>query len=218
MRGFICKNEFKKHLKDGMTIMVGGFLANGSPDVLIDAILETDYSNFTIICNDGGFEDKGVGKLIVAGRVKKLIASHIGTNPTVGRLMHEGTLEVVLVPQGTLVEQIRAGGAGLGGILTTTGLNTIVQEGKDIIHIDGKDYILEKPLRADLALIGGAICDNFGNLIYVKTMRNFNPYMAMAADVSIACCKEKKELHDPEVIITPYPLIDYIVMEEKDGR
>lgn len=213
MKGFINKEEFKKHLRSNMTIMVGGFLANGSPDYLIDAILETDCHDLTLICNDGGYEDRGVGKLIVANRIKKLIASHIGTNPTVGRLMQEGKLEVVLVPQGTLVEQIRAGGAGLGGILTATGLNTIVEQGKRIINVGGKDYLLEEPLRADLALLGGAICDKYGNLVYMKTMRNFNPVMAMAADLTIAYCHEKKDEIDPEAVITPYPLVDYIVME-----
>ncbi|MCK9471718.1 MAG: 3-oxoacid CoA-transferase subunit A [Bacilli bacterium] len=218
MRGFIGKEDFKKHLKSGLTLMVGGFLANGSPEGLIDAILETDYTDFTIICNDGGYEDKGVGKLIVNGRVKKLIASHIGTNPTVGRLMQEGKLEVELVPQGTLIEAIRAGGAGLGGVLTTTGLNTIVQENKRIINIDGVDYLLEKPLKADLALIGGAICDNYGNLIYHKTMRNFNPIIALAAKITIANCIKQDMVFDPEVIITPYPFVDYIVVEDNDGR
>ncbi|MGD9605023.1 MAG: 3-oxoacid CoA-transferase subunit A [Bacilli bacterium] len=213
MRGFICKENFKSHLKSGMTIMVGGFLANGSPDYLIDLILETSFTDFTIICNDGGFEDRGVGKLIVANRVKKLIASHIGTNPTVGKLMQEGKLEVVLVPQGTLVEQIRAAGAGLGGVLTPTGLKTIVQEGKRVIQVQGIDYLLEEPLFADLALIGGAICDRYGNLAYRKTMRNFNPIMATAASLVIAVCQQKLEEIDPEAVITPFPLVDYIVME-----
>jgi acetate CoA/acetoacetate CoA-transferase alpha subunit len=215
MRGFICKEQFKTLLSSGMTIMVGGFLANGSPDYLIDIILETDFTDFTIICNDGGFEDRGVGKLIVANRVKKLIASHIGTNPTVGRLMQEGRLEVTLVPQGTLVEQIRAAGAGLGGILTPTGLNTIVSKNKRVITVQNQDYLLEEPLSADLALIGGAICDKFGNLAYKKTMRNFNPIMATAASLVIACANEKVDTIDPECVITPFPLVDHIVMEAK---
>lgn len=215
MRGFINKEEFKKHLKSGMSIMVGGFLANGSPDYLLDAILETNHTDFTIICNDGGFEDRGVGKLIAAGRVKKLIASHIGTNPSVGRLMNEEKLEVVLVPQGTLVEQIRAAGAGLGGILTPTGLNTVVEEGKRVINVGGKDYLLEEPISSDLALIGGAVCDNYGNLAYRKTKRNFNPIMATAAKLVIAVCNENLKEMDHEVVITPYPLVDYIVMEDK---
>ncbi len=215
MREFINKETFKTHLKSGMSIMVGGFLANGSPDYLIDAILETDYKDFTIICNDAGFEDLGVGKLLAANRVKKLIASHIGTNPSAGVQMHEGKLEVILVPQGTLVEQIRAYGAGLGGILTPTGVNTIVQEGKQVINVGGKDYLLEEPIGADLALIGGAICDKYGNLAYKETMRNFNPIMATAATKVIACCLEKVDVIDNESVITPHPLVDYIVMEEK---
>jgi len=215
MKGFINREDFKKYVKSGMRIMVGGFLSNGSPDYLIDAILETDVKDLTIICNDGGFEDKGVGKLIVAHRVKTLIASHIGTNPTAGVQMQEGMLNVVLVPQGTLVEQIRADGAGLGGILTPTGLNTIVQDGKTVITVKGKDYLLEEPMHADLALLGGAIADKFGNLRYRKTMRNFNPIMATAADLVIASVSEVVEAIDPECVITQYPLVDFVIKEER---
>jgi acetate CoA/acetoacetate CoA-transferase alpha subunit len=215
MKGFINREDFKKYVKSGMRIMVGGFLSNGSPDYLIDAILETDVKDLTIICNDGGFEDKGVGKLIVAHRVKTLIASHIGTNPTAGVQMQEGMLNVVLVPQGTLVEQIRADGAGLGGILTPTGLNTIVQDGKTVINVKGKDYLLEEPIHADLALLGGAIADKFGNLCYRKTMRNFNPIIATAADLVIASVSEVVEAIDPECVITQYPLVDFVVKEER---
>ncbi len=215
MKGFITREDFKNYIKSGMRIMVGGFLSNGSPDYLIDAILETDVKDLTIICNDGGFEDKGVGKLIVAHRVKTLIASHIGTNPTAGMQMQDGSLNITLVPQGTLAEQIRADGAGLGGILTPTGLNTIVQDGKTVISVKGKDYLLEEPLHADLALLGGAIADKFGNLRYRKTMRNFNPIMATAADLVIASVSEVVEAIDPECVITQYPLVDFVVREER---
>jgi acetate CoA/acetoacetate CoA-transferase alpha subunit len=213
MRAFISKKEFQALLHDGMVVMVGGFLGNGSPERLIDAMLETNVKDLTIICNDGGWENKGCGKLIVSGRVKTLIASHIGTNPTAGKLMQEGLMTVRLVPQGTLVEQIRAAGAGLGGILTPTGLNTIVQNGKQIIEVKGIPYLLEEPLHANLALIGGCIADQFGNLRYIESMRNFNPIMATAADIVMADPREIVEMLDPEVIITPNPLVDYVAKE-----
>jgi len=181
MKGFIDKAEFQSMLHDGMTVMIGGFLANGSPEHLMTAVLETSVKDLTVICNDGGFEDRGAGRLILAGRVKKLIASHIGTNPSAGRLMQEGKMEVILVPQGTLAERIRAKGAGLGGILTPTGMNTIVAEGKTVLQVGGKDYLLEEPLGAEMALIGGAIADRYGNLAFRGSMRNFNPLIAMAA-------------------------------------
>ncbi|MFA5037129.1 MAG: 3-oxoacid CoA-transferase subunit A [Candidatus Izemoplasmatales bacterium] len=214
MKAFIKKAEFKQFLKDGITIMIGGFLSNGAPERLIDAILETDVKDLTIICNDGGFETSGSGKLIVAGRVKHLIASHIGTNPTVGTLMQEGKMKVTLVPQGTLVEQIRADGAGLGGVLTPTGLSTMVETGKQIIEVKGIRYLLEEPLHADMALIGGAVADQYGNLRYIKSMRNFNPIMATAADIVIADPREIVDTIDPEQVITSYPLIDYILEVE----
>lgn len=214
MKSFIDEKTFQSLLHDGMTLMVGGFLSNGSPERLIGAILDTSITDLTIICNDGGFEDRGVGRLIVAGRVKKLIASHIGTNPTAGRLMQEGKLIVTLIPQGSLIEKIRAHGAGLGGILTPTGLNTIVAEGKRIIQIQDRDYLLEEPLSADMALIGGAIADSYGNLRYRGTMRNFNPIIALAADIVVAEPSAIVEMLDPEIIITPYPLVDYILKEE----
>jgi len=211
MRKFIVKAELIPFLKDGMTLMVGGFLANGSPEHLIDAVLEAGVKDLTIIANDGGWEDRGVGRLIVAGRVKKLIASHIGTNPAAGRMMSAGTLEVDLVPQGSLVERIRAKGAGLGGILTPTGLGTIVQEGKTILTVANADYLLELPLGADLALLGGAIADCFGNLRYRGSMRNFNPIMALAADLVVAEVSEIIPELDPECVITPHPLVDFIL-------
>jgi acetate CoA/acetoacetate CoA-transferase alpha subunit len=214
MKAFIDEKAFQSLLHDGMTLMVGGFLSNGSPERLISAILATNITDLTLICNDGGFEDRGVGRLIVAGRVKKLIASHIGTNPTAGRLMQEGKLTITLIPQGSLIEKIRAHGAGLGGILTPTGLNTIVAEGKRVIQIQGRDYLLEEPLKADMALVGGAIADRYGNLRYRGTMRNFNPIIAMAADIVVAEPSTIVEMLDPEIIVTPYPLVDYILKEE----
>lgn len=213
----ICPKAFMKILKDGMTIHVGGFLTNGSPEGLIDLVVESGVKNLTIVCNDGGYEGNGVGKMINHGQVKKLITSHIGTNPDVGRLMHEGHIEVELVPQGSLVERIRSYGAGLGGVLTPTGLNTLVEKGKQIIEVKGKNYLLEEALGADIALIGGAVSDNYGNLRYQETMRNFNPVMATAAEIVVVePVKEVDEL-DPECIITPFPFVDYILGGDLDG-
>lgn len=198
-----------------MTIMVGGFLANGTPEKLVDLVVESNVKDLIIICNDGGFENVGVGKLFTKRQVKKLIASHIGTNPIVGTLMQEGEIEVELLPQGTLAEKIRAGGAGLGGILTPTGLDTVVENGKKILEIQGKRYLLEEPLLADMALIGGAVVDEYGNLRYIQTTRNFNPIMAMAADIVIVEPFQEVDVIDPEYVVTPYPLVDYVYREGK---
>ena len=211
MRNFINEEVFKSLLKDGMSIHVGGFLTNGSPERLIDLVVESGVKNLTIICNDGGYAGNGVGKMINHHQVKKLIASHIGTNPDVGKLMNSNELEVELVPQGTLVERIRAYGAGLGGILTPTGLNTMVQDGKQIIKVKDKDYILEEALGADMALIGGAIADQYGNLKYKETMRNFNPMMATAAEIVVVEPVKIIDEIDPENVITPHPFVDYIL-------
>lgn len=215
MKGWIDKTAFKQFLRDHMTIMVGGFLANGSPERLIDLVVESQVKDLTIICNDGGFPDRGVGKLIETRQVKQLIASHIGTNPTVGILMQANELAVELSPQGTLAERIHAGGAGLGGILTPTGLNTIVEQNKQVVTVKGVRYLLEEPLKADLALIGGAVCDQYGNLRYLETMRNFNPIIALAAECVVAEPVQIVETIDPEHVITPSPLVDYILAEER---
>lgn len=211
MKKFIKKNDFIKLLKDEMTISVGGFLTNGTPEKLIDLVIESKVKGLTVICNDGGFEDKGVGRLIVNNQVKKLIASHIGTNPYVGKLMQESKIEVELVPQGTLAERIRAFGAGLGGILTPTGLQTIVENGKQILEVKGQKYLLEEALGADLALIGGAVADDYGNLKYSQTMRNFNPVMATAAEIVVVETVKRVREIDPEDVITPFPFVDYIL-------
>jgi len=213
MKKQIQVNDLKNHVFDGMSIMVGGFMAVGTPEILIDEIVRLQIKDITIICNDAGFIDKGVGKLIVNGQVKKLIASHIGLNPEAGRLMSEEKLEVVLVPQGTLIEQIRAGGAGLGRFLTPTGLGTIVEDGKDIITVDGSQYLLEKPIRADLALLYGSTVDAFGNVLYTKTTRNFNPIMATATDKVIVLAREIVQNIDPDHVQTPHIFVDYVIQE-----
>ena len=200
-------------IQDGMTLMIGGFMSNGTPEILMDALVEKGVRDLTIIANDSGTPDTGIGKLVAAGAVKKLIASHIGLNPQTGQLMNEGVIEVTLVPQGTLAEQVRAGGAGLGGVLTPTGLGTDVANGKEVLTIDGKDFLLEKPLRADVALLRGSIVDESGNMYYRGTTRNFNPLMAMAADTVIVAAEELVPLGQiqPEHVVTPGIFVDYIV-------
>ncbi len=214
MKNYISKLEFLQLFKDGLIIMVGGFLTNGTPEILIDYLVESNVKNLTIICNDAGYPDKGVGKLIANGQVSHLMASHIGTNPVCGDLMNQDKLKVTLIPQGTLVEQIRAGGSGLGGVLTETGKHTIVETGKQKITIKGVEYLVEEALHADVALIGGCISDKYGNLIYEVTKRNFNPIMAFAADITIANVKNVVDELNPEHIITPHPLVDYILVGE----
>lgn len=216
MNKVVNLEAIKNLLKDGMSIMIGGFLANGTPEKLIDLLIEENVKNLTIIANDTGFVDRGIGRLVVKGLVKKAIVSHVGTNPETGRLMNEGKMEVELVPQGTLIERIRAGGAGLGGILTPTGVGTLVEEGKQKLNISNKDYLLELPIRADLALVRGSIVDEFGNTFYKGSTRNFNPIIATAAEVviveaqTIVKCGELQ----PDHTMTPGVLVDYVVKGE----
>lgn len=200
-------------VKDGMTVMVGGFLAAGSPISILDALAESGVKDLTLICNDTAYPDVAHGKLITNKQVKKVIVSHVGTNPNTGAQMNSGELQVEFCPQGTLAERIRAAGAGLGGVLTTTGLGTIVAEGKETVKVDGKEYLLEKPLRADVALIGATVADEIGNLVYVGTTKNFNPLMAAAADVVIAEAEKIVKVGDlaPETVHTPAIFVDYLV-------
>lgn len=215
MNKLISIEEAVSKIKDGDTIMVGGFLANGTPEKLIDALVQTGVKDLTLICNDTGFVDKGVGKMVVAKQFKKIIASHIGTNKETGNQMNSGETEVVLVPQGTLAEQIRAAGAGLGGVLTQTGLGTKVEEGKEKVLVDGKEYLLEKPLRADVALIYGTKVDKFGNIYYSGSTQNFNVLMATAADLVIVGAEEVVEIGelDPNYVRTPGIFVHYVVEE-----
>lgn len=213
MNKVISIEEAVSHIKDGMTIMIGGFLGCGSPHRIIDALVEKGVKDLTLICNDTGFPDIGAGKLIVNRQIKKLIASHIGTNRETGNQMNAGELDVTLVPQGTLAEQVRAGGAGLGGFLTPTGVGTVIEEGKQKIEINGKTYLLELPLRADVALIAGHTVDKFGNIVYHGATRNFNALMAMAADLVIVEADNIVEVGeiDPNDVVTPGIFVDYIV-------
>lgn len=200
-------------LKDGSVLMIGGFLGVGTPEKLIDEIEKKGIKNLTIICNDTSFPDKGIGRLIVNKQVKKIVTSHIGTNPETGRQMNAGEIEVILTPQGTIAEQVRAAGAGLGGIITPTGLGTVVEEGKVKIEINGQFYLVEEPLKADVALIKADKSDKLGNLVYDLSARNFNPLMAMAADLVIAEVDEIVETGElnPNYIHTPHIFVDLIV-------
>lgn len=209
----ITIQEAVAKIKDGMTIMVAGFLANGTPNKILDALAESNVKNLTVIANDAAYSNKGVGKLFVNKQIKKYIASHIGSNELIQEQMNNKEIEVELVPQGTLAERIRCGGHGLGGVLSQTGMGTIIAEGKQIITVDGKDYLLEKPLHADVALIGASKGDKDGNLVYFGTSQNFNPLMAMAADVVIAGIDNVVEVGEinPEQVHTPAILVDYIV-------
>lgn len=203
--------------RDGMTIMVGGFMGVGTPPRLVEALLESGVRDLTLIANDTAFVDTGIGPLIVNGRVNKVIASHIGTNPETGRRMIAKEMDVQLVPQGTLIEQIRCGGAGLGGFLTPTGVGTIVEDGKQTLTLDGKTWLLERPLRADLALIRAHRADPLGNLTYQLSARNFNPLIALAADITMVEPDELVETGDllPDQIVTPGAVIDHIVMPQE---
>ena len=215
MKEFIKIEQLKDHVFDGMSIMVGGFMAVGTPEELIDELVKINVKDLTIICNDAGFIDKGVGKLISNGQVRKLVASHIGLNPMAGKLMSSGEMECQLVPQGTLAEQIRCGGSGLGGFLTPTGLGTIVEKGKKVISLDGKDYILEQAMKADLALLYGSEVDKYGNVVYTKTTRNFNPVMATATNKVIVLGRKIVSELNPDHVLTPHIFIDYVVEEGK---
>ena len=213
MSKFISIEEAVSKVKDGMTIMVGGFLANGTPNKIVDALAKSGVKNLTLICNDTAYPDKGVGQLIANKQVKKLFVSHIGTNPHTSEQMNSGELEIEFCPQGSLAERVRAGGCGLGGILTQTGMGTIVAEGKQIVNVDGKDYLLEKPLRADIALVGASLGDKAGNLVYRGTSQNFNPLMASATDLVIAEINELVEVGEiaAENVKTPSIMVDFII-------
>lgn len=213
MNKLISIEEAVDLVQDGHTIMIGGFLAVGTPEALIDALVKKGVKDLTLICNDTGFPEKGVGKMVVAKQFKKIIASHVGTNRETGRQMNEGETEVVLVPQGTLAEQVRAGGFGLGGVLTPTGMGTEVEKGKQIVEVQGKKYLLEEPLRADIALIYATTADTKGNLAYHGSTRNFNTLMAAAADTTIVLADRVVPVGaiDPDTVMVPAVFVQYIV-------
>jgi acetate CoA/acetoacetate CoA-transferase alpha subunit len=200
-------------IPDGATVMIGGFMAVGTPERAINELVRQNKRDLTVIANDTAFPDRGIGKLITARLVRKAVVSHIGLNPETQRQMLAGDLEVELVPQGTLIERVRAGGYGLGGILTQTGLGTPVESGKQRIEVNGKCYLLEIALRADFALVQAFLADYLGNLGYALTARNFNPVIAMAAGKVIACADNIVPVGviSPDHIGTPAPVVDYLV-------
>ena len=202
---------------DGASLMIGGFMGVGTPPRLIDELVRQGKKNLVVIANDTARPGVGIGKLIDARLVGKVIASHIGTNPVTQRQMLAGEIEVELVPQGTLVERIRAGGYGLGGVLTPTGLGTIVEEGKQTVEVDGQLYLLEKPLKADFALLAAKQADYSGNLIYALTARNFNPVMAMAAETVLAEAQSIVPVGviPPDAVMTPAVLVNYLISRER---
>jgi acetate CoA/acetoacetate CoA-transferase alpha subunit len=200
-------------IPDGASVMFGGFMGVGTPERVIDAIIARGARGLTIICNDTATPTCGVGKLIEAGCVSRVKASHIGTNPSTQKKMIAGEIEVELIPQGTLAERIRAGGSGLGGVLTPTGVGTVVAAGKQIIEVDGKPFLLEKPLRADFALLRAHEADYHGNLTYRLTAANFNPVMAFAADCVIAEANEIVPVGviPPDAVRTPGVLVHHLI-------
>jgi acetate CoA/acetoacetate CoA-transferase alpha subunit len=211
----VSAEEAVKPVQDGHTVMVGGFNYGGIPYTIIDALLDSQVKDLILISNDTAYDDVGHGKLISAGRVKKVIGSHIGLNKTTQKLFHDGKLDLEITPQGTLVERIRAGGFGLGGILTPTGVGTAAAEGKQIIEVEGKEYLLELPLTADFALIRAYKADRYGNLVYFGTNRNFNPLMATAAETVIAEVDAVEEVgaFNPNDVVTPGILVDMLVLK-----
>ncbi len=217
MKGALQAEAAAELIPDGASLLIGGFMAVGSPERLIDALVARGTRDLTVIANDTAMPGRGIGKLISAGSVSRVVASHIGLNPETQAKMISGEIDCELVPQGTLVERIRAGGVGLGGVLTPTGLGTEVEEGKQKIEVEGRTFLVEPPIRADFALIGAWQADYVGNLCYLLTAHNFNPVMALAGDTVIA---------EPEAIVpvgvippdsvkTPGVLVDHLLIRRK---
>lgn len=203
-------------IPDGAVLMIGGFMGVGSPIRLIDELVHQGKKNLTVIANDTARPGVGIGKLISARLVRRVIVSHIGTNPETQAQMNAGAIEAELVPQGTLAERVRAGGCGLGGVLTRTGVGTPVAEGKRTLEIEGQTYLLELPLRADFALVNARQADHMGNLAFALTARNFNPLMAMAADIVLAEAHEIVPVGviPPDHVMTPAVVVDHIIAKE----
>jgi acetate CoA/acetoacetate CoA-transferase alpha subunit len=202
-------------IPDGARVMIGGFMGVGTPERLLDEIVRQRKSGLKVIANDACLPGKGIGKLVDAELISSLTASHIGLNPKAQQQMMANKMAVELVPQGTLVERIRAGGSGLGGVLTPTGVGTVVAEGKRQFEVGGKTYLVETALHADFALIHAFLADYLGNLSYALTARNFNPVMAMAADTVMVTAENVVPvgLIAPDHVVTPAPLVDYLVTQ-----
>ncbi|MED3690700.1 CoA transferase subunit A [Peribacillus butanolivorans] len=209
----VTLEEALEYITDGSTLMYGGFGGVGTPPTLIQGILDKGVKELTLIGNDTGFPDIGIGRLVTLERAKKVIASHIGSNPNAGRLMTEGKLQVEFSPQGTLAERIRAGGVGLGGIFVDVGIGTIAEEGKDKMVIDGKEYLIETALTSEVSIVYAKKADLLGNLVFDKSARNFNPLVAMAGAFTIAEVEEIVPVGelDPECIATPGIYVDMVI-------
>lgn len=213
MRKAIHPEDAAALIPDGAVVLIGGFMGVGSPHRLIDALVARGVKNLTVVANDAALPGKGIGKLVTAGAVSRAVMSHIGLNPELQKKMIAGEVEVELVPQGTLVERIRAAGVGLGGVLTATGLGTPVEDGKQVVEVDGKRYLVEKPIHGDFALIAAQQADYEGNLTYSLTAHNFNPVMALAGRTVIA----EPELIvpvgviPPDAVKTPGVIIDHLL-------
>jgi acetate CoA/acetoacetate CoA-transferase alpha subunit len=205
--------EAVAQIPDGASLMIGGFMGVGTPHRVIDELVRQGKKDLTVIANDSAMPGVGIGKLVTANRVRKVVASHIGLNPETQQKMLAGAMDVELVPQGTLIERIRAAGVGLGGVLTPTGVGTEVEAGKRKIDVEGRTYLLETPLRADFALIEAFLADYLGNLTYALTARNFNPVIAMAATTVIVEAEHivPVGMISPDNVMTPAPLVDYVV-------
>ena len=212
----ILISEAVAKIPDGASLMIGGFMAVGSPGRIIDELVRQGKRDLTVIANDTAMPNLGIGKLIHARLVSKAIVSHIGLNPQTQQQMLAGELAVDLVPQGTLIERIRAGGYGLGGILPPTGVGTVVEEGKRKIDVDGRTYLLEPALHADFALVNAFLADYLGNLSYALTARNFNPVIAMAADTVIVDADNVVPVGviAPDHVMTPSSIVDYLIAQE----
>ncbi|HYF84876.1 3-oxoacid CoA-transferase subunit A [Azospirillum sp.] len=209
----VSLEEAVARIPDGASLLIGGFMAVGGPNRLVDELIRQGKRDLTIIANDTARPNNGLGKLVVEKLVRRVVTSHIGLNPETQKQMIAGDIEVELVPQGTLAERIRAGGVGLGGVLTPTGVGTTVEEGKRTVEIDGVTYLLEMPIKADFALVAAKQADLYGNLTYALTARNFNPLMAMAGATVIAEAEDILPVGciPPDAVMTPSVLVDHIV-------
>jgi acetate CoA/acetoacetate CoA-transferase alpha subunit len=203
-------------IPDGASVMIGGFMGVGTPERLIDEVTRQGKRDLTVIANDTATPGRGIGKLVTAGVVRKAIVSHIGLNPETQQKMLAGDMEVELVPQGTLIERLRAAGYGLGGVLTPTGVGTLAEEGKRKLEVDGTEYLLETALGADFALVEAFLSDYYGNLVYALTARNFNPVIAMAARTVIVDAAHivPVGMISPDHVVTPAVLVDYVIAHE----
>ena len=214
----ISASEAAQLIPDGSRVLLGGFLAVGAPENLIDALVDAGTKDLHMVVIASDYENRGIGKLVVNHQIKTAQVSHLGTNKEIQAQMNSGAIKIELVPQGTLMERVRAHGAGLGGVLTPTGLGTVIAEGKQVLSVDGKDYLLETAIGGDVAIIRAYKADKMGNLVYRKTARNSNPIMATAAPITIAEVDEIVEVGaiDPEDVITPGVFVNYLVLHKEE--